>query len=177
MLLSVDSPVVVGIDPDVNTTAWAVLGAEQGDIRDCGIITSSGKKGVKGPEQVVRMTQELADRLPGILDGRDCPVVIESQHYSDKGSKVLVQNILNLALIAGASAGIAAMMSGLQVHFAPPGVWTKGWGKEVRHNRLREFTYEMTDAQLAKRFGFRPTDAVHVWDAIGIALWWGTEIN
>ena len=164
---------VLGIDPDMHSTAWALL-EEDGRIKDCGVCRQSEK--FKGHEAIRGMAFLLRERINGpTWDGFEIVSVIETQQYRDKGSDIPVAALLNLALVSGMAVAECARIGA--IHLADPTVWTKGWKKEVRHNRLRELTYGMTDEELARKFCFNRGDAKHVWDAIGLALWWLKDIN
>lgn len=156
---------VLGIDPDTQTTAWAVLDRDSCLLAG-GVLRIPPR--LKGHEAILETIQQINGFHPGYPFD---VAVVETQQYRDKGSKVRVSNLLGLALVSGAAAA-RFLSSHHKVVLADPAVWTRGWDKKTRHNRLREMYYGVDDQELARLCGMNRRDAVHVWDAIDLARWY-----
>ena len=166
---------VLGIDPDLHRTGWAVVsdGSDEGPgIVSAGVLSVPRK--LRGMDAVEAMIDAVVTASGGVWSELiPDHVVIESQHYIDRRSAVKIQDILNLALVSGAAgACMADALWNPGWSFASPLTWTKGMPKKTRHNRHRVIDFKMTDAELASVARCPESALIHVWDAAGMALWW-----
>lgn len=168
-----DGPLVIGVDPDSDTTAWAV--ADRSTLYAVGIV----RGGLR--EMVVGLEAAASPWGPQIA-------VVEGQTIYP-GSKVAPNDIVKLARFAGFAAGILAAVHSLPVLIPMPFDWKGQAPKEI--NQARTFAhygilYEVRGgrsgkycvpsgcAKAAKVKGassLNNGDWKHVGDAVGLALW------
>lgn len=173
--------IVLGIDPDLHSTALAGWDMKKRVVTFVGVIRVSEK--LKGREAAVAMCQELA-KYP--LD--DDVVVIEGQeirYTARKGADP--QDIVNLAVVAG---GAASQAKG-RVLMPSPSQWKGSIPKAVHQARvLGKLGWPSETVGRSTRAYTRPTggfegvlgakdlgkeDWKHVVDAIGLAMWGGAK--
>lgn len=166
-----DGPLTIGVDPDCDTTAWAI--ADKKSVRAVGIIRGGLRELVVGLEAAVVNTALMR-------------AVVEGQKIYP-GSKVAPNDIVKLARFAGFSAGILAVTS-LPVLIPMPFDWKGQATKDVNQGRTFShygILYEVRGgrdaycvpsgcakfAQIRGAAALNAGDWKHVGDAVGLALW------
>lgn len=167
-----DGPLTIGVDPDCDTTAWAI--ADKKSIRAVGIIRGGLRELVVGLEAAVSPWGPQR-------------AVVEGQVIYP-GSKESPNDIVKLARFAGFSAGILAFL-GLPVLIPMPFDWKGQTPKEINQGRTFAtfgILYEIRGgrsgkycvpsgcavaAQIRGSAGLNEGDWKHVGDAAGLALW------
>lgn len=130
------------------------------------------KPKLKGMAAAHEMCRCLTGELAYALKSTSFSVAkagIEGQQDRDTSSGVRTENLLMLALVSGAALAVCEYLKIPKVHLLDPATWTKGHPKELRHNRLRQMHYNMSDEGFAVRFGFKKAQAFDVWDAVDMA--------
>ena len=167
-----DGPLTIGVDPDCDTTAWAI--ADKKTVWAVGIIRGGLRELVVGLEAAVAPWAELSR------------AVVEGQKIYP-GSKVAPNDIVKLARFAGFSAGILAVAS-LPVLIPMPFDWKGQAPKDVNQGRTFShygILYEVRGgrdaycvpsgcakfAQIRGAAALNAGDWKHVGDAVGLALW------
>ena len=181
---------VLGIDPDLDTTAYAA--ARDGRIECVGVVRV--KKG-RGLEGLVTELCAHMDNVPADL------IVVEGQQIY-QGMRQRPDDILRLAQFAGVAAGLAAAQSGcFRVLMPRPQEWKGSVPKPIHQARVLTrlgWAYEQKGPPPKRRAGkmehagycvptnvprdvdlydVRPSDWKHIVDAIGLALWGVDQIK
>jgi hypothetical protein len=135
--------IALGIDPDLHCTAWGVVSTAPNlanPIRAVGIVTVDRK--LTGTAAVEAMLRQLSIALdePFCLFNIDT-VIIEGQNLSGQGGRkhARPQDIIHLAQVAGAAAGIAQAACPLAfegVRIPSPEVWKGSVPKGAMQGRL-----------------------------------------
>lgn len=166
-----DGPLTIGVDPDCDTTAWAI--ADKKSVRAVGIIRGGLRELVVGLEAAVVNTALMR-------------AVVEGQKIYP-GSKVAPNDIVKLARFAGFSAGVLAYL-GMPVLIPLPMDWKGQTPKDVNQGRTFShygILYEIRSgrdaycvpsgcakfAQIRGAAALNSGDWKHVGDAVGLALW------
>lgn len=168
-------PLVLGIDPDTTTTAWAVVSMDR--VFAVGIVRADDE---------ILMLRHASVSFPSIMKGYnlDLGVVEGQQVYS--GGKAAHADIVKLAQTAGGLLGVLAVLNPtLPLLFPTPAEWKKQTPKPI--NQGRTYAHFGIEALVGKDYswpsgcqramrieGFsrvRKGDWKHIGDAMGLALY------
>lgn len=170
-----DQRIALGLDPDTNTTAWAIV--SPGQILSVGMIRRT--KGVD--EGMVRLS---AVALPSILSGRKIDVAVVEGQEIYLGSPAAPNDIVKLAQIAGALLGqLALLLPETALVLPTPATWKKQTPKPIHQARVlsrfgllyeqrAKYSLPAGCAKSARIHGadkLKDSDWLHVSDAVGLA--------
>lgn len=177
----------LGIDPDLHNTGLAVVDVDpNGSKRAHWVGVARVAKALKGEDAVVAMASALDEASRGILRAhKDASgffwehSVVEGQEIY-QGSEVRVSDLLNLAQVAGAAAGVFGAG-----RIPRPKDWkgnvpkhihqartarALGWACEVRGGK-EPYVVPQLSGEVRGADDLEGRDWKHVMDAIGLALW------
>lgn len=174
----------IGLDPDLTTTAWALVEAETK------IVASEGS-GRTFPVLVPRLVEV------GVMRGRanthgfpillalgthdfpraDVALVESMQVYSGAKAQAPTADLMALQAIGGAA--VAALhRAGCQVEFLTPGLWKGQVDKKTHHERTAvALGFNISRGKPGNLIGVKGAETVgrgtwrHLLDAAGMALW------
>lgn len=170
-------PIVLAIDPDTRTPAFACIEQEAGVFRflfgGCGHVTGEEEPAVAAAKALA----QALDQHPNAPHPSRVQAIVEGQAIYP-GSKAKPQHILGLAFAAGACLGML-MTRGYQVRSVAPAAWKGQVPKHVCQGRAYAtlgWDYRVTDGQRpfalpADQRDIRRADWKHVGDAVALALW------
>lgn len=182
--MSIQAPVAIGIDPDLHNLG---VGIVEGDTAIFGrVLTVS--RALKGKEAAVAMAHRIATELPDILRRyRPDRAIVEAQMYYLGKSPARPQDIIHLALVAGAATqAITSFRVGEPVDLDPvrlvyPRDWKGSVPKGIHQGRVctalgirfkskgPTVPVKVTDHEIFK--DMLAEQHSHVVDALGLALW------
>lgn len=175
---------VIGFDPDLHHAGIALIDDFGTAVPKliavrCPLVSSH----FKGGDAVVQMAGAMDEAVAEMISeyGRPDRVVIEGQE-SYLGSKVRPQDLLHLALAAGAAVGLARSLCRCRIEVPRPVVWKGSIPKHVHQKRiLRAVGIPYVSASNPTRIlklpegvgfeGIKKSNFSHVIDAIGLAVW------
>lgn len=201
---------VLGIDPDLDTTAFAFVNANTSCVELVGVARPATRVvGRKAERMVAAIVKALSSVTSGgallkpfhaaihaAVEGhRILRVVVEGQQIY-QGVRQRPDDILRLAQVAGAAAGVATHLAGATQLLMPrPQEWKGSVPKPIHQARVLErlgWPYERKGPAPKRTMGkvehagycvptsvptdvalydVRPSDWKHIVDAIGLALW------
>ena len=160
---------VLGIDPDLHHTGWAVVNDALEPLA-ASIIRIPTK--LTGEDAEVEMIHQLVGNLPAVCrEWTPDLVVVESQRIR-LGGRSRPNDILRLARIAGACAA-ACMWPPKKLYFPPPQM-----GKSIPKDVLQARALAKLTSPMDSACGWnqiRESERVHVLDAVTFAVWGITE--
>ena len=178
--------IVLGIDPDTKTTGLGLL--NDGKPIYAHLIEVPDRK-AKVNVRILRMVDAVESFLSNFRveqpEGAAIEkIVIEGQRHRP-GSKVRPQDLIHLAQVAGAIAGVcSALWPGVQIVMPEPTAWKGSVKKDVFTRRiLKDLGLELSekgglqfaDAKVTVRLPgttkLKKSDSSHPIDGLGLALW------
>lgn len=167
--------IVLGIDPDLHRTGWAIVESDPLKVKKVGIASVPTK--IKGAQAVVAMRHALPRSLPECYN-YDLTVV-ESQEVYFAKSKANPNNLIFLAQVAGIC---AAFCPTEEIWMPRPVNWKGQIPKPIHHDRIlrsvglspikqQNFCFPGPPLDFELINVGNQTDWKHIVDAIGLACW------
>lgn len=159
----------LGIDVGVHGLAWGLM--RGGKFIAVGYVANPCSGDARfGPSAWDAMAWSLYKRSPSLtFDGADA-VIIERMQRDRRTEGQVVDNLLTLQAIVGATAAVARAVIRPRYLLTPtPDEWTLGTPKKVRHNRLTAKYPELPE--LLRCAGIPAERLNDVLDGCGLAAW------
>ena len=162
--------VVLGVDPGISNTGWAVVDGSGAVIRS-GVVRTYAR-------------WEMADRITHIFDTISTVVdtvqpglaVVEGFSFRGGGKSAMAQFVKSAVVTGAATGAIISACSGVETEIVAPHVWRRRIGAQGggRDRKARkEFGRQAVERKVNGALSPKTPD--HVIDAIGLALF-GLEV-